>query len=209
MVRDDRTEMSKGLNSSDFLERLHMRQRVTLMVNRYEVRRDDGSGGEGELIAFAEQKRARLKEQVTLYADEDKQQVLASFRARKAVDLASGYDVLDADGQVIGFFRKHFKRSLARSTWDLEQPGARAARGTERSLAIALLRRVWEFLPVVENIPFLVPYHFDFTAEDSVVLRVRKKFALRDRYVIDIEDPQLDRRVAIAQSVALDALQSR
>jgi len=38
---------------------------------------------------------------------------------------------------------------------------------------------------------------------------VDKKFGLRDRYVLDLASPDLDRRLAIAQAVALDALQSR
>jgi hypothetical protein len=38
---------------------------------------------------------------------------------------------------------------------------------------------------------------------------VVKKWGLRDRYVVTIHDPQLDRRLVAAMSVALDALQSR
>ena len=190
-------------------ETLHMRQRVTFMVNRYELRLDDGSGREGDLVAFAQQKRVSFKEQVTFYADQDKQRALASFRARNVVDLAAGYDVTDADGAPLGVFRKRFGKSLLRSTWDLEQPGSVAAKGQERSMAVALLRRLWEIVPFVENIPFMIPYHFDFTAEDGAGFAVTKKFALRDRYVIKIDDPRLDRRLVIAQDVALDALQGR
>lgn len=191
------------------VETLHMRQRVTFMVNRYEIYADDGSGGEGELVAFAEQRRAKLKEQVTLYADRDKQQVLAGFRARAVIDLGSGYDVTDADGNAIGSFRKDFGRSLLRSTWHLEQPGAPAMRGHERSRGVAIARRLWEFVPFLENIPFLIPYHFDFDADGTHVVSVHKKIALRDRYVLSISDPNLDRRLVLAQAVALDALQSR
>ncbi|MFH9727680.1 hypothetical protein ACH4M4_32635 [Streptomyces sp. NPDC017254] len=54
-----------------------------------------------------------------------------------------------------------------------------------------------------------MPYHFDFTASGRTVMTVDKLFGLRDRYVVDIADPELDRRLAIAQAVALDALQSR
>ncbi|MEU6130553.1 hypothetical protein ABZ805_15375 [Saccharopolyspora sp. NPDC047091] len=187
----------------------HLRQRVTFMVNRYEIRADDGRGGEGELVAFAQQKRVALKEQVTLYADADKTQPVAGFRARKVVDLASGYDVTDAAGAPIGFFRKDFRKSLTRSTWHLEQPGQPAAVGHERSKPIALLRRLWEFIPFIENVPFFFPYHFDFAVDGQVVLSVEKKFALRDRYVITVHDDRLDRRVVFAQAVALDALQGR
>lgn len=187
----------------------HMRQRMTLMVNRYEIRADDGHGGEGELVAFAQQKRVALKEQVTLYADTDKTRPVAGFRARKVMDLASGYDVTDAAGAPIGSFRKDFRKSLTRSTWHVEQPGHPGCVGHERSKAIALLRRGWEFIPLIENIPFFFPYHFDFTVDGEVVLSVEKKLALRDRYVITVRDDRLDRRVVFAQAVALDALQGR
>lgn len=189
--------------------RLHMRQRVTLMVNRYEIRADNGQGAEGELVAFAEQRRAKLKEQVTLFTGEDKRQVVASFKARKVIDLGSGYDVVDAGGAPIGAFRKNFGKSLARSTWHLEQPGLGTVTGRERSMPIALLRRAWEFLPLLESIPFFFPYHFDFGVDGNNVVSVEKKIALRDRYVITINDPRLDRRLVLAQAVALDALQSR
>ena len=50
---------------------------------------------------------------------------------------------------------------------------------------------------------------FDFYAGDQVVFSVEKKFGFRDRYVVDIKDPRLDRRLVIAQAIGLDALQSR
>jgi len=38
---------------------------------------------------------------------------------------------------------------------------------------------------------------------------VEKKWGLRDRYVVNINHPGLDRRVVMAMAVGLDALQSR
>jgi uncharacterized protein YxjI len=38
---------------------------------------------------------------------------------------------------------------------------------------------------------------------------VVKKWGLRDRYVVEIPNPQLDRRLVIAMAVGLDALQGR
>jgi uncharacterized protein YxjI len=57
--------------------------------------------------------------------------------------------------------------------------------------------------------PFPVRYHFDFTADDRPVMSVDKTATIRDRYRLEIHEPQLDRRLAIAMAVALDALQSR
>ncbi len=173
-----------------------------MMVNQYEVHTVQGDGSEGPLVAFAQQKRMAFKEQVTLYADDTKQQPVLGFRARQVLDLGATYDVTDAAGGPIGLFRKDFKRSLLRSTWHLEQPGHGVATGQERNVMVAVLRRF------VDSLSWL-PYHFDFTMNDQVVFSVVKKWGLRDRYLIEIADPLMDRRLIIAMAVALDALQSR
>ncbi|MEW2356567.1 hypothetical protein [Spirillospora sp. NPDC029432] len=189
--------------------RFLVRQRLRPMVNQYEVHTEAADGSEGELAAFAQQKRLAFKEQVTLYADTDKLRPILGFKARKRIDLASAYDVTDEVGRPIGLFRKDFKRSLVSSTWHLEQPGHAVLTGSERNKVVAVVRRVWGFIPFVDVIPFAWPYHFDFYAGDRLAFSVEKKIAFRDRYVVDIKDAALDRRLVIAQAVALDALQSR
>ena len=92
-------------------------QKITMMVNRYEIRAALPDGSEGEVLAVAQQKRMAFKEQVTFYADEQRTRAVFSFKARKAIDLASGYDVYDESGNALGFFRKDFGRSLIRSTF--------------------------------------------------------------------------------------------
>ena len=49
-----------------------------------------------------------------------------------------------------------------------------------------------------------------FTTENGApVFSVDKKTWIRDHYLVTIQDPGVDRRLVIAQAVALDALQSR
>ncbi|MFI6278784.1 hypothetical protein [Streptomyces sp. NPDC050988] len=182
---------------------------MTLMANRYVVTVARPDGSEGEVVAFAQQKRMTFKEQVTVYSDDSKNRVLFTFKAQQVLDVGATYDVRDETGTPIGTFRKEFAASLLRSTWSLDQPGTTRLTGRERNRVVAVLRRVWEFLPLIDFIPFAWPYHFDFTEGDKRVMSVDKRFGLRDRYVLDITSPDLDRRLAIAQAVALDALQSR
>ncbi|RKT53449.1 hypothetical protein [Saccharothrix australiensis] len=191
------------------LDTLHLHQKITMMVNRYEAFADDGNGEPGQLVGFVEQKRLAFKEQVTIYTDANRQSVLAGFKARKVIDLGSGYDVLDANGQPIGLFRKDFGKSLVNSTWHLEGAGAATTTGRERNQGIAVLRRIWGFLPFVNDLPFPFRYHFDFVRDGALVFSVDKKTWLRDHYLIRIPDPTIDRRLVIAQAVAVDALQSR
>jgi uncharacterized protein YxjI len=175
---------------------LEVRQRITVMANRYEI------WAGGQLVGLAQQKRMAWKEQVTFYADEGRSVPLFGFKARQRLDVGATYDVTAPDGTAIGWFRKDFGRSLLRSTWHLGQPGMGECVGQERSQWVGILRRV------VENFPW--PYHFDFaTADGRPVLSVERRFGLRDRYAVTVHDPAVDRRVVCAIAVALDALQAR
>jgi uncharacterized protein YxjI len=179
-----------------------VRQRIRMMVNQYEVRTVAPDGTEGPMLAFAQQKRLAFKEQVTIYTDDSKQTPLLGFKARQRLDLGATYDVTDHAGNPIGLFRKDFAQSLLRSTWYVEQAGLPPITGQERSMPVALLRRF------VDSLSWL-PYHFDFAAGGQPVFSVVKKWGLRDRYVVEIQNPQVDRRLVIAMAVGLDALQSR
>jgi uncharacterized protein YxjI len=193
-----------------YVPRFYVRQRVTLMVNQYEIHPANPDGSEGPLLAFAQQKRMAFKEEVTFYADHAKTRPVFSFKARKRLDLGSGYDVFDEAGRPLGHFRKEFGLSLMRSTWTLSGPGLEAS-GTERNLAIALLRRIWDFIPFLGElwIPFV--FHFDFVdrATGQPVMSSERRKAIRDRYDVDVPDERLDFRLAASMAVALDALQSR
>jgi uncharacterized protein YxjI len=66
---------------------------------------------------------------------------------------------------------------------------------------VALVRRFTDFS--------FLPDHFDFAVDGNPVFSVVKKWGIRDKYVVSINDPQIDRRLVIAMAVGLDALQSR
>src|ERR1700716_2204135 len=196
--------------STMYVPAFSMKQRITMMANKYELIATNPDGTDGPMIAFAQQKRMAFKEQVTFYADDSKTQAVFSFKARKTIDLGSGYDVFDADSQPIGWCKKEFGKSLLRSSWQLAGGGVEA-NGTERNATIAIVRRLWEFVPVVGEIPLPFIFHFDFTdrASGQPVLSVERKISVRDRYRVSVPDQRLDFRVAAALTVALDALQSR
>jgi hypothetical protein len=190
-------------------ERFALTQKITLMVNRYEVHAVDAGGEPRGLLAVAQQKRMAFKEQVTFYSDESRSTAVFSFKARQRIDLGATYDVLDATGNPIGSFSKSFGKSLLRSTWNLNAPGVEAV-GTERSSGVALARRAWEVLPVVNNLPSPFLFHFDFVDQGGqVVMSSVRRRSLRDRYDVTVPGARLDGRVAAAMAVALDALQSR
>lgn len=179
-----------------------VKQKFTMMVNRYDILAANPDGSIGQLLAFAEQKRFAFKEQVTFFADASKTRPVFGFKARQVIDLNAGYDITDEAGRQIGFFRKDFGASLLRSTFHLEGPGY-AGTGQERNQLVAILRRFTDlaFLPV----------HFDFveTSTGQPLMSSTRQFSMRDKYTITVPDPRVDFRVAAAVAVGLDALMSR
>jgi uncharacterized protein YxjI len=196
--------------STMYVPAFSMKQRITMMANKYEMIAANPDGSDGPLLAFAQQKRMAFKEQVTFYSDDTKAKVVFSFTARKTIDLGSGYDVFDAAGHPIGWFKKEFGKSLLRSSWQLSAPGVEAD-GTERNQTVAIVRRVWDFVPFIGEIPLPFIFHFDFADRGTgqPVLSVERRLSVRDRYHVTVHDQRLDFRVAAAMTVALDALQSR
>jgi uncharacterized protein YxjI len=191
------------------IERFAVEQKITMMVNRYVIRALGPGDVPGEVLAVAQQKRMAFKEQVTFYTDESRTVPVFGFKARQRMDLGATYDVTDALGMPIGTFRKDFGKSLLRSTWHLDAAGVSAI-GQERNANIAILRRVWEMLPIIGDIPVPFVFHFDYTDTNGhVVMSSERRMSLRDRYTVTVPGGRLDGRVAAAMAVALDALQSR
>ena len=184
-----------------YLPHFVVKQKLTMMVNRYEVSESDEAGNPTRLMALAEQKRMAFKEQVTFFSDVGKSRPVFGFKARRKLDLNAGYDITDEGGAQIGFFRKDFGASLLRSTFHIEGPGYTGT-GQERSLGVALVRRF-------VDLPFL-PIHFDFVGPDGTpLLGIERQATVRDIYTVHVPDQRVDFRVAAAVAVALDALMSR
>ncbi|MGL4172958.1 MAG: hypothetical protein ACRCTR_02630 [Actinomycetota bacterium] len=58
-----------------YVPRFHVRQKITVMVNRYQVYAVNADGSQGQLLAFVEQNRMKLKEEIRFFADESEQRV--------------------------------------------------------------------------------------------------------------------------------------
>jgi uncharacterized protein YxjI len=188
-------------------------QLVRPMINLYRVTPlAEGETPAGGPVAFVRQKRMALKEDIGFYGDEAETQLHFRIKARSMIEIGGRYDVTDGAGTRIGVLEKVFGKSLLRSTWRiLDANEQEVAMAQERSVPMAILRRLIDFVPDVGGfIP--IPYNFDILVDGTAAGRMDRKFQLRDRYVLDLaDDPErrIDRRLAIALAIGLDTLQNR
>jgi uncharacterized protein YxjI len=187
-------------------------QRIRPVVNQYSF-----SLAEGEPpFCFVEQKRFKFKEDIGFFTDDTKTVELMRLKARQRFDPAARYDVTAPGGERIGQIQKQFGSSLLRSTYTLyDSQGNETATAREKSLAVALFRRLAGFLPYVGNFAdwLPIPYHFIISRDGEVLgVQSRRHWRLRDTYDLDLTGDAartLDRRLVLALAVGLDALQAR
>lgn len=199
--------------------RLFIKQKITAFVNKYQVYSALDNGTSGDLAGLAQQKRLAFKEKVMFYTDEKRDKLAFTFRAEKIMDVHGRYLVEDANGQLVGMFKKEFKASLVNSTWRiLDREGNEKIVVKENNQLLAILRRFIGFLPIIgdfgEIIIAFFRYHFVFidAQTSQVVGTYRKTTLFRDHYELSMSDEAWDAqdwRVLAAMGVALDALQSR
>lgn len=197
---------------------LIVEQKISAFANKYKIHTVSPDGAKGPLCAFAQQKRLAFKEKVTFYTDESKNQVSFTFRAEKVMDFHGRFLVEDANGQVIGMFRKDFKQSLISSTWHIIDPQEnRLATFTESNTTLALIRRFGGEIPLVgifvDLIVMLLKYHFVLLdPAQRPIGKYQKTTLFRDHYQL-LSDQSLfntyDWRVIASVAVAMDALQGR
>lgn len=187
-------------------------QKLAPLANQYRVYNDDKSS----LLAFAHQKRFTMRERVEFFSDEAKTNVAFTLAAEKVMDIHGRFYVNDQSGKQIGILRKSFKSSLLRSTYELMDADENiVAIVQERSMPTAILRRIWGFLPVIGELPFVFKYHFDFVDPKTkqVVARYNKTTRFRDHYELLVDDESLMNKVGwqtlAAQAVMLDVMQGR
>jgi uncharacterized protein YxjI len=165
----------------------------------------------GEPVAFVRQKKLAIRADIRFFADEGEQQELFRIKARQIFEVGGRYDVTTPQGERIGILEKVFGISLIRSTWKvLDAHERQVALTQEKSVPVAVLRRLIDFVPYGEFVPLV--FQFTIQMDGREIGELRRPIGVRDRYTLTLRgDPErrLDRRVAIALAVALDALQSR
>jgi len=161
---------------------------------------------QGQVIFFSELKAFKLKEDIRLYSGEDKREELLTIKARKIIDIASTYDVVDAtNGQKVGALKRRGLKSVLRDEWAiLDATDREIGKIQEESMFVALLRRF------LSN---LIPQHFKAEMNGTQVASYDQNFnPFVLKLTVDLsrdKAKKFDRRLALAAGILLCAIEGR
>ena len=159
----------------------------------------------GSLAFYVKQKAFKLKEAITVYADEGQTQPVLTIKARSIMDFSGTYDVFTPSGEIVGSLKRLGMQSILRDQWEILDVGEKKI-GTveEDSMMLAMVRRL------LSN---LVPQSFTVKSGDATVGIFKQHFnPLIAKYDVDFSMDErgfLDRRLGIAAVVLLLAIEGR
>jgi hypothetical protein len=161
----------------------------------------------GQVGLFSEQKMFKLREDIRVYADENKLSELLWIQARQIIDFAAAYDVFDQTTSMkVGALRRKGWSSIMRDTWEILDPMDQVIGIIrEDSPGRALLRRLL--------LGSLLPQRYEvIQTGDQVVAHYIQRFHLF-RYELDIDFSNdaggIDRRLGLAIGILLAIIEGK
>jgi hypothetical protein len=161
----------------------------------------------GQLALYSEQKMFKLREDIRVYADENKLSELLWIQARQIIDFAAAYDVIDqTNGMKVGALRRKGWSSIMRDTWEILDPIDQVIGIVqEDSPGRALLRR---FL-----LGSLLPQRYEvIQTGERIAAQYIQRFHFF-RYELDIDFSMaldgFDRRLGLATGILLAIIEGK
>ena len=181
-----------------------VRQKVLkLLGEEFHIYSDDSMQ---QLIGYSKQKALKLKEDIRVYTDEQKNTELICIKARSIIDFGAGYDITDSQsGESICGFKREGLKSLFKDSWKvMDSSGNQIGTLGEDSGILALVRR---FVPFAS---LLIPQEFVLsTATGSIVFTQKMNPFIHKMFVTNIQSSGLDPRIVLAATMLLIAIEGR
>lgn len=163
---------------------LDLRFKLVSISSRIEVRDSLGNP-----ICFVKQKAFKLKEAVTIFADEAQTRPLYRIDADRVIDISAQYRIDDMSGRTLGVLKRRGMRSLWRAQYEMHRLGAPVMVIQEENPWVKVADALLGEIPIVGMLAGYV-FHpaYRVTRSDTgvVALRVEKQPALFEgRFRID------------------------
>jgi uncharacterized protein YxjI len=142
----------------------------------------------GTLTHYVKQKLFKLKESVTVFADEAQTRRLFEIRADRMLDFNAAYRIADASGKPIGVVRRHGMRSLWRAHYEIQAADGLLLTVSEENPWVKVLDGLVSDLPIIGLFAgyWFHPAYLLKDRSGTLVMRVQKMPALMEgRYRIE------------------------
>jgi hypothetical protein len=148
---------------------------------------------QGQLVYYVKQKAFKLKEAVTVFADEGMTRPLYKIAADRILDVSARYRIEDLGGVEVGVLQRRGMRSLWRAHYEIHQGGRQTMLIREESAWVRVLDGIFTGIPILGIFTGYVfnPSYLASRGEGQVpLLRVVKRPALLEgRFRIDTLAP--------------------
>lgn len=139
---------------------------------------------DGATVFYVKQKLLKLREAITVFADEQMRQARYTIQADRVIDFSAQYHITDANGQRLGAVRRKGMRSLWKAHYEIvDESGRHVMTLSEENPWIKLLDSLLSDIPVLGVIAGYVlnPTYLVSTTEGAPVIRLRKTPSLLER----------------------------
>ena len=131
----------------------------------------------GSVVLYTRQKAFKLKEAVTVFADEGQTRALYRISADRILDISARYRIEDPGGVEVGTLQRQGMRSLWRAHYELEQGGRTIFTIREENPWIKFLDGIFGEIPIISLLTgyFFNPAYLVSRPDGPTIMRVAKR----------------------------------
>jgi uncharacterized protein YxjI len=157
-----------------------------------QVRVTDASG---RLIAYVKQKAFRLKEDITIFADEGQTQPLYRMNANRILDFNAAYNITTPQGQLIGQVRRPGLRTLWKANYPIfDMSGNQMGLIHEENAWVKVMDALFGEIPVLgifSGYVFNPAYLVDVRGQTALYLKKQPAF-LEGKFRVEQRGPMYE-----------------
>jgi len=134
----------------------------------------------GKVVAYVKQKLFKLKESVTVFADERQTLPLYTLKADRILDISARYHFADPQGASLGSVKRHGMRSLFKTHYEILEGDTPMMGLNEENPWVKVIDALFGELPIVGMFSGYLfhPVYLVTRQDKTVVMRMEKQPAL-------------------------------
>ena len=143
---------------------------------------------QGHSVAYVKQKLFKLKEAVTVFADDTQTQARFQINADRVIDFSAQYNFTDAQGAALGAVKQRGMRSLWKAHFEVSDGGVQLFNINEKNIFTRFFDALFGQLPIVGVLSgylFQPAYEVTRISGEAVMMLTKKPALFEGRFEIE------------------------